>query len=292
MQAQALTQMQIPGQPPDPQMQALQQELAKPVWGQILELLKNDLLRSYRIDIETNSTVQPEAAEDQKAITEMMGAIGQTLNGLGPLVANGVLPFQAAQSLLLFIARRFRYGSEIEDSIQAMQPPKPPDDGGEAKAKQAQQQMEMDKQMAVKEVDHKKKESEMALKEQSMKVEMEQKQREMDLQLREMQLQIKEQQFGMQQNVERGMLDLHKQRAHEELETKSKVADMENKKYKTENVVNAKADSALGKAVAEMQGITTKLSEMVKNQADVNNKMLAQLSAVISGGGALTGGMK
>lgn len=282
MQAQALTQMQIPGQPPDPRMQALQQELAKPVWGQILELLKNDLLRSYRIDIETNSTVQPEAAEDQKAITEMMGAIGQTLNGLGPLVANGVLPFQAAQSLLLFIARRFRYGSEIEDSIQAMQPPKPPDDGGAEKAKQAQQQTEMDKQMAVKEVDHKKKESEMALKEQAMKVEMEQKQREMDLQLREMQLQIKEQQFGMQQNVERGMLDLHKQRAHEELETKSKVADLENKKYKTENVVNAKADSALGQGVGAMKGLVQQLAEMVHQQAQDNQRMLSEITAMMA----------
>ena len=282
MQAQALTHMQIPGQPPDPQMQAIQQELAKPVWGQILELLKNDLVRSYRIDIETNSTVEPEAAEDQKAITELMGAIGQTLNGLGPLVANGVLPFQAAQSLLLFIARRFRFGGELEDAIQAMQPPKPQDDGGEAKAKQMQQQMEMDKQMAVKEVDHKKKESEMALKEQAMKVEMDQKQREMDLQLREMQLQMKEHQFGMQQNVEKGMLDMHKQRAHEELETKSKVADLENKKYKTENVVNAKADSALGQGVGAMKGLVQQLAEMVQQQSQDNQRMLAEITAMMA----------
>lgn len=281
-QAKALTQMPVPLQPNDPRLMQVQQELAKPVWGQILALLKDDVLRSYRIDIETNSTVEPEAAEDHKALTELMGAIGQTLNGLGPLVANGVLPFQAAQSLLMFIARRFRFGSEIEDYIQQMQPPKPEDDGGAAQVKQLQQQMQMDKQLAVKEVEFKKKESEMALKAQAMQAEMEQKQREMDLQLREMQLQLKEQQFGMQQHVERGMFDLEKQRATEELTTKSKVADMENKKYKTENVVNSKADTALGQGVRSMEGLVKQLTDMMTRQSAEHQKMMAEMTAMMA----------
>ncbi|MGL5934918.1 MAG: hypothetical protein ACRCZI_04770, partial [Cetobacterium sp.] len=58
-------------QPLSPEMQ---QRLAQPVWGKILEVLKDDGLRAYRIDIETNSTIEPEAAEDQEAITKILTA--------------------------------------------------------------------------------------------------------------------------------------------------------------------------------------------------------------------------
>lgn len=281
-QAQAMAQMQPPGAPPDPQMAAIQQELSKPVWAKVLKILKDDVMRTYRIDIETNSTVQPEAAEDQKAIMEMMGAIGQVMQSLAPLVTSGALDFNAAKALLLFIARRFRFGSEIEDYIQAMQAPKPQDDGGAEQMKQAQKQMEMDKQLAVKEIDYKKKEADMELKAQAMQKEMELKQREMDIEYREMQLQMKEQHFGMQQEVERGLFDIQKQSAVESIGNQSKMAQLENKKYKTENVVNAKADTALGQGVGAMKGLVEQLTQMVAKQAQDNQRMLQEITSTMS----------
>jgi hypothetical protein len=110
-------------------------------------MLRDDTQRAYRIDIETNSTIEPEAAEDQKNITELMTAIGQYLNGIGPLVAKGVMPFEAAQSMLLAIVRRYRFGPEIEDQIRAMKPPPPPDDGkAVAAAEQAKAQAEQQRE--------------------------------------------------------------------------------------------------------------------------------------------------
>lgn len=277
-QAQALTQMQIPNAPPSPQLQALQAELAKPVWGHILTTLKNDVTRTYRIDIETNSTVEPEAADDQKSVTDLMGAISQVLQSLGPLVAQGVMPFQAAQSLLLFIARRFRFGMEIEEYVQAMQPPKPPDDGAE-QAKQAQQQLTMDRQLAMKEIEYKKKEVEMALKQQTMQAEMAHKQREMDLQAREMQLQIKEQQFGMQQQAETALFDMQKQQADQSLSTRDQLQTMKEKKFSVESVVNKKTDTALGKveqAVSKVQALGQSI-EQVQAQAEETKRLLGDL---------------
>lgn len=136
-----------PGAPPPPmppqvqQLQEIQQQLQAPKWSDVLAMLRDDLQRAYRIDIETNSTVEPEAAEDQKNISDIMMAMGQVLNGIGPLVAKGVLPFEAAQVMLLTVVRRFRFGSELEDTIKAMQPPKPDDDGKGAELQQAQQQL-------------------------------------------------------------------------------------------------------------------------------------------------------
>ena len=128
-QAQAIMQAaQMSQQPPPPEVvQALQQ----PTWEAVLGMLRKDTQRAYRIDIETNSTVEPEAVEDQKNIAELMTALGQFLNGVGPLVEKGVMPFEVAQTMMLSITRRFRFGSEIEDQVKAMKAP-PPQDNGEA----------------------------------------------------------------------------------------------------------------------------------------------------------------
>jgi hypothetical protein len=132
---------QMSGQPVDPQIQAA---LQAPTWEQVLDTLRNDTQRAYRIDIETNSTVEPEAVEDQKMIAEVMNALAQYLNGVAPLVVNGSMPFEAAQSMLLAIIRRFRFGPELEDHVKAMKAPQPPDDG-KAKAEQVKQEMEREK---------------------------------------------------------------------------------------------------------------------------------------------------
>lgn len=136
---------QASGQQVDPQTQ---QTLQSPSWDEVLGILRDDLQRAYRIDIETNSTVEPEAVEDQKNIAELMSALGQYLNGVTPLVTSGSMPFEAAQAMLLAIVRRFRFGPELEDIIKAMQAPKPPEDGEAQKAQQTIQQLQQQLQEA------------------------------------------------------------------------------------------------------------------------------------------------
>jgi len=133
------------GQPLPPE---IEQQMQIPAWSDILEMLNDDVQRAYRIDIESNSTVQPEATEDQKNIAEVMNALAQYMNGVAPLVVNGSLPFEAAQSMMLAISRRFRFGNEIEEHIMAMKPPEKEDPKAaeqakaqaDAQAKQAEMQ--------------------------------------------------------------------------------------------------------------------------------------------------------
>ena len=130
-------QAQAQGQPLPPE---IEQQMQIPAWSDILEMLNDDVQRAYRIDIESNSTVQPEATEDQKNIAEVMNALAQYMNGVAPLVVNGSLPFEAAQSMMLAISRRFRFGNEIEEHIMAMKPPEKEDPKA---AEQAKQQAEL-----------------------------------------------------------------------------------------------------------------------------------------------------
>ncbi len=149
IQQQAMAQAQaaqMAGQEPQPPQipPQLQQTLSMPSWDEILELLKNDTQRNFRIDIETNSTVDAEATEDKEDMGEVMNAISQFLAGVGPLVENGTMPFEVAQGMLLAVVRRYRFGSEMEDALMKMQPPQQGNNGEALK----QQQKELEKQSA------------------------------------------------------------------------------------------------------------------------------------------------
>lgn len=128
-QAASVGQPPPPQPPPDP---AAQYAIDAPVWEDVIAVLQDDIQRSYRIDIETNTTVEADATEDKKNIAEVMNALAQFLNGVAPLVTAGVMPFEAAQGMMMAIIRRFRFGPEIEDYIKQMKAPPPPDDGGKA----------------------------------------------------------------------------------------------------------------------------------------------------------------
>lgn len=116
-------QAQQAGQPPPPPPPAL-----PPKWSDILALLKDDMSREYKVDIETNSTIDPNASEQRQDMMEMLNALAQFLNGIAPLVMEGALPMDAAKAILLGIVRQYEMGNEVEDYIRQMQqpPPKPP----------------------------------------------------------------------------------------------------------------------------------------------------------------------
>lgn len=119
-------QQQIPGQPPPPELQQVMETASMPSWEEIIEELRTN--KSYKLDIETNSTLDVEATEDKQHVSEFMNAMAQFMNGMLPMVESGALPFEVAKSMMLSIVRRYRFGREVEDELKKMQPPKP---GGE-----------------------------------------------------------------------------------------------------------------------------------------------------------------
>jgi hypothetical protein len=119
---------------PTPEMQQAMQQaqdvLAKPPWEQVVGLLKNDLLRYYRIDIETNSTIASDTQEDKDDVTDALTGISQLLQSFAPMVQQGVMTMPVVKSILLTTVRKFSFGRECEDAIKQMpdQPPPPPPD--------------------------------------------------------------------------------------------------------------------------------------------------------------------
>jgi hypothetical protein len=171
-------QLQQEAQQMQQQYQQFQQVMSVPSWEKVVQFLKDDSIRNYIIDIETNSTIDIEATEDKAELSEMMNSMSQLLNGVFPMVKEGVLPFQAAKALMLSVINKFRMGDEVEDTFRAMQePPK--------QADPAQQKVQ----------------AEMQRDEQSFKLDQQAKQQELQQkgQIAQLELDIKKQELGFAQ---------------------------------------------------------------------------------------------
>lgn len=149
LQQQQMMAVQTGQQPPQPDPDLLA-KLQMPSFEEALAVLKDDLTRSFKIDIETNSTIDAEATEDKQDITDALTALGQTLSSIGPLVQQQILPFEAAKALMLTVCRKFKFGTEIEDQINAMKAPPPPQpEGDKGPAGPSPEQVQAETQAAV-----------------------------------------------------------------------------------------------------------------------------------------------
>lgn len=107
----------IMGPPPIPPEIIKQQRKDKLIADAIM-LLRNEKLRGFRIDIETDSTVQPDAAEEKEQriafvegvtkFTQMAGEVGMVEPAFLPLAAK----------MLQFAVRGFRVGRDLESAIE------------------------------------------------------------------------------------------------------------------------------------------------------------------------------
>lgn len=134
-QAQAQMQMQandamaqgLPAPPPQaPQLDPKLQETANAVsWDEIIEVLRSDKQRCYKIDVETDSTIAETLETDMEGLQQVLTALVTFISQAIPLVQMGMLTMDGLKSVALQIVRRARMGSAVEDAIEGMQAPPP-----------------------------------------------------------------------------------------------------------------------------------------------------------------------
>jgi hypothetical protein len=83
-----------------------------------IDLLRQDKLRGFRIDIETDSTINQEATEDKRAVTEFIAAVTQFLEQSFPLGAQVPEAVPMLGKMLLMGVRRFKGGRDLESTIE------------------------------------------------------------------------------------------------------------------------------------------------------------------------------
>ena len=130
-----------------PQGQPPQQPQVPPyTWESIQAILKDDCQRTYKVDVETDSTTASTIQEDMKGLTELLSGITQFMQGVAPAIQMGALPMEAAKEIMLTIVRRSKMGNAVEDALDKMKEPQPQPDPNAAAQQQAQAQQQDDMQ--------------------------------------------------------------------------------------------------------------------------------------------------
>jgi hypothetical protein len=280
---------QIPPYQPTPPPPEVKQTAEMPSWDEILEVLRDDLTRSYKIDIETNSTLDIEATEDQKQVSEFMNAMAQFMNGTMPMVKEKVLPFGAAKAMFLEIARRFRFGVDVENQIKMMEEPKGPNP--EQIQKQSQE-LQKKTQELQKQSEAKKQELDklaQSIEAQKQKVGDELDKRVMDLQKREMEFEFDKKLFAKEMAFEQDMAKKDRQMDTEK--AKNEISNLiEKNKRDTQSMLDkhcSNVEKTIQKAEPKEESGTTIINQLpsAEKSIKINRDESGQIEgAEVSGG--------
>lgn len=100
-----------------------------------IELLRNNKLRAWRIDIETDSTIALDEEAERKGVSEYLTALSQVMPQMGELIKSQPVFAPWAIATLKMTARKYRAGREVEEALdkaldkllEQSQQPQPPD---------------------------------------------------------------------------------------------------------------------------------------------------------------------
>lgn len=84
------------------------------------QILKSDVLRAYKIDVETDSTMAMDAEDEQRTRVEALTSLTTFMQAAVPAVQAGLVPKELAKELALFGIRGFKKARPLEDVIERL----------------------------------------------------------------------------------------------------------------------------------------------------------------------------
>jgi hypothetical protein len=116
-----------------------------------LQAMKDDALRSYSIDIETDSTIAADEQMEKAGAAEFVSALSSYLQQIFPIVQAQPAAMEPLGKMLLWITRKFRIARDAEDEIEEFlqafqQMPEQQDEAAQAQAQAEQAEMQMQAQ--------------------------------------------------------------------------------------------------------------------------------------------------
>jgi hypothetical protein len=161
MAQQAVAQSQQPGGQPLPPVSAEDQKmLQQPSVEEVEKLLRSDVSRAYRIDIESDSTIRGDLSRSQQNMSMFLQGTSQFATAMAPIIAQSPGTAPAIMEIYAAFTRNFKLGKSAEDALDSLTealksaPPKDKTDPkveaekaqAAAKMQQTQLEMQRDKQ--------------------------------------------------------------------------------------------------------------------------------------------------
>ncbi len=222
-------------QPPD-----MVPQLAQQKFQEICALLRDDKMRTFRIDIETDSTIEVDKQAAKDSVVELFTAVGGFLEKALPI--GQVMPqlTPALGQSILFAFRRFGAGRDVEgvweqaiDKLTQMAknpPPKPPSPE-EIKAQAEKQKAELNAQQMQQKaaLDQQKGEQDLALAQQKAQIELQKAQAQLQidqqkLALEREKMEMERQKAGMQLQIDQQRMAIDSEAAQRDAEINERSA--------------------------------------------------------------------
>ena len=211
------------------------------VWPQALQMFRSPEMRSYRIDIETDSTIRADMTRNQEQMNTFLAGTAQFVQSMGEFVQTEPAAKPVIIEIYTAFARKFKLGKQAEDALdklsqqvlQAAENPQPQPNPEAEKAKMEmgimQQKAQMDAQASQADLQMKGQQMQMQAQSDERMMGVKERMAQMDLQIKELELQMKQREMemklaGMQQEQ---ALKASGQRQQFEMDEQSRQADIE-----------------------------------------------------------------
>ncbi|MBB5666605.1 hypothetical protein GGE68_004837 [Rhizobium leguminosarum] len=111
-------QMGQPAPPPPEMPPQLQQMMGQPTIDEVVQLLRNDSIRGFQIEIETDSTIEPDEDAEKQRRMEFVQMVGGFMQQAGAMAQQSPMLVPVMVETLLFAARGFRAGRQLESTLE------------------------------------------------------------------------------------------------------------------------------------------------------------------------------
>lgn len=128
----------IPQPPPE-----ILEAMREPTWEEVMGLLRDEKLRGFVVDVETDSTIEPDQRAQQQAASEFTAAVAQFLSAALPIMQAAPQSADFLGEMLIWTTQRWKGADTIESAVeefieqmkkQAEQPKQPGPDEMKAQA--------------------------------------------------------------------------------------------------------------------------------------------------------------
>ncbi len=129
----------LPGPPgqgaPPAQSAPPDQPEPKPSWAEVMEILRSDKIRSYRVDIETDQTAMEDAAMEEQRRSSFALVMKDLMAGVYSAATTAPATLPLLKEFTLYVMRSYKAGRAMEQSVEDVfddlmaNPPQDPNSG-------------------------------------------------------------------------------------------------------------------------------------------------------------------
>jgi hypothetical protein len=225
----AQQQAQSTGQQPPPPPPEFEKMMSLPSREEVEQVLRNDTMRGYRIDVESDSTIRADMTRNQNNMNLFLQGTAQYASAMGPIVQLDPQLMPTVIEVYSAFARTYKLGKQAEDALDKLSdkgkqmaenpPPKPPDPKIEAeklKAEAAKQKADLDAQAQQQKMQAEQQKAQMEMQALQQKHQIELEKMAADLQMQREEIAIMREKMGMEMQVAQQKNEMEAERMERE----------------------------------------------------------------------------